>query len=612
MNLAKHGLVAVALLFAACPMPAANAAPTPINEKDAGPQPMQSAIPLDITGELSPRLKDARDAIAGRRYGDALAITKQIIAAKAVDQLAPAYELQGIALYLQGETESAILALKKSVETDPRRSSAFSKLGSIDLDAGYLDEAQKNLQQAISLNNGDRLAHQRLGALLERKGDRAGAIKQYQIAATDPQSGIGVKVDLGRLYNEDHQFSDTVHLLAPLGSPVSSDPTALLVLGTAYLGAGDAAKALTVLRDASSGAPDDAGVALGLGIAERAAGQFDKSAATLQHVLELKKDWATGYYQLGLTYIAQSKYAEAQSAMEKARALDPNAASVQEALGESMLLGGNPEQAISVFRTSTYRDNARLGDFVLLATAYQSVGKLDDAERTYRDAVQRFPKDPTAFLRLGAMLAVERKYDDALKVLQQGTSIDPRNPLLLRDVAFVQARLNRYPDAIATARRLVELDPKNASGTFLLATLYQDSGDKKQAILSYQQTLANNPDYALALNNLAALLTDENNAAAAIPLAERAVALMPRTAATLDTLGWALLSNGRKADAVTMLRKASELAPDNPEQLYRLAVAENAAGDRAGARQHVQKALQLNSAFRDAEPAKALMAELSR
>ncbi len=132
------------------------------------------------------------------------------------------------------------------------------------------------------------------------------------------------------------------------------------------VGAGDRLRRLGRPRKHTSGAPrsrgavrifytsfltpearlhKDAGLALAVGIAERAAGQFDASIAALQSAIELKKNWPAAYYQLGLTYIAQSKYSEAQTAIEKAQSLDPDAAVVQQTLGETLLLGGKPRQA---------------------------------------------------------------------------------------------------------------------------------------------------------------------------------------------------------------------------------------------------------------------------
>jgi tetratricopeptide (TPR) repeat protein len=345
-------------------------------------------------------------------------------------------------------------------------------------------------------------------------------------------------------------------------------------------------------------------------MAQREAGQLDASLESLKRTATAVPESVAAHYQLGLTYLAQAKYDEAQGALEIAHRLLPQAAEVQAALGGALLLGGKPEEAFAAFATLTRRQNAHLSDFVALATAYQAAGRAADAERTYRDAADRFPQDPEAWWRLGAILAFSRKYDEASKALASGIAIAPKDPRLLRDAAIAEARLGNYPAATALADRLLESDPKSAEARFLVAGLYQDSGDKSRAVELYRAILADKPDYPWALNNLAALLTESGDAASAIPLAKHAAELRPDDAAIADTLGWSLLKSGQMRASVQMLDKARALAPSDPEILYRLAVAQKAAGDVGAARTSAREALALSSDFKDVEEAKALLAGL--
>jgi len=578
--------------------------------------------PVDISGPpLPPRLADALAAALAGDYPKAIAATKRFIDDAPRDELrAPAYEVLGVALFLSGDTDGAIEALKNSIETDRTRSSPFTKLGSIELDTNALPEARKDLETAISLNADDKLAHERLGAVLARQGERDAAIGEYQLAmpgaGTNSMAGAGTsysaaKVDLATLLNQAHRFGDTIKLLAPVVTPELPDNRARLVLGTAYLGAGDPAHALVVLRVASERDPKDPYVALAVGVAARDTGELDASAASLETATQLKQNWAPAYFELGLTYLAQKKYADAQQVMEKAQGIAPDAA-MEQGLADTLLLGGKPDAAIAAFTTLARRDDARLTDIVALATAYQALGKPKDAEDVYRDGVRRFPKDPAAYLRLGAMLAFQRNYAAALIVLRQGAALAPDDPRLLRDLAIVLSRLNQRAEAVTVAQRLVAASPQNPGALFLLGSLLQDAGDLPRATSTYQELLALKPDDAFALNNLAALFTAAGNAQAAVPLAQRAVALAPGNPNLEDTLGWSLLQSGRAADAVPVLEKASARVPTNPEGLYRLAAAQKAAGNVADARKNLQKALAMGTGFKDGDAARALLAGLPR
>ena len=568
--------------------------------------------PIEISGNLSPALREALAAVIAGQYDKAIAQTTKIIVDRPQSEAAAAYEIRGTALVLKGDAEAAVTALKRSVELDPQRSSAFTKLGSLDLDAGHLADARKNLERAVALNGGDTRARERLAGLLERQGDRAGAIQQYTALVADKPGSFGIKVVLARLYNQEQRFGDAIALLEPVMKGRANDTQAVLVLGAAYLGKGDGAQAVTLLRAARNRATDDTSLTLGAGIAERVAGQLDASLASLQRALGIKQNWATAYYQLGFTYLAQKKNSEARAAFEKAQSLAPDPAVIQQELGATLLFAGQTDGVIAAIRTLGSRDNPRLSDFLTLATVYLALNQTPQAEQTYRDAVKRFPKEAAAYLRLAALLVRQQKYEDALRVLTDCTAIAPSDPQLLRNLAVEQARLKRYPDAVSTAEHLVSLDRRDPDRQFLLGTLYEASGDRAHAMQTYQGILADHPDHMLTLNNLAALETTGGDAEAAVSLARRAVALAPQIAAVQDTLGWALLQDGRAAEAVKVLEKARELAPADPEALYRLAVAQKAAGDRAAAQQNVQKALWMSTNFKDVDAARKLLSETSQ
>jgi len=587
----------------------------PIDQGKSSTTPAPSILPpapppeIVVTGPLSPAAQQALKAITAGHYDDG--ITQAHDAATAAGdspQAAPAYELLGIAQYLKGDTQAAIEALKRAVELNPKQSSALTRLGSIALADNDLTAAKSWFDRALQVDPKDRVARERLAAVLEHQGDITGAITAYQEAIADvPPNQVGAKIDLANLYNRQHRYTDTVGLLAPAVDANSSNRAALIALGIADVETGAADAGLRLLTRARQLDPSDPIAALALGIAQRETGRLTDSVATLQQAVATQPSRADAYYQLGLSYLALSKYDDARQALEHAKDLDPDASAIIQGLGESLLLGGKPTEAISVLHGLAYRNTGRLNDFVSLATAYQLTGNLAAAEATYHDAVSRFPKEAAAYWRLGAMLALERRYDDALKALNKAQQMTPNDPRVLRDISLVLFREGKIPESLKEAQRLVALDPKSTDSRFYLAGLYQDSGDTTRAMELYRAILADNPDYAYALNNLAAVLTDSGNAAEALPMARRAATLMPDSPMVADTLGWALLKAGKNSEALGELRRAAELAPTNPETLYRLAVAQDATGDPALARATAAKALAISTDFKDANAAKALL-----
>jgi tetratricopeptide (TPR) repeat protein len=559
-------------------------------------------------------VEKARQALAAQRSKEAIALAKEAIATAGSDKrAAPAYEVLASALYQTKDANGAVAALKQALQIDRMYSPAYVSLGGIAFSEGHLPEARQYLEQALKIDPSLLAAHERLGLVLQGMGDRDGAIREYELGLlkTKPDY-MGAKVNLGELYIAAGRPADAVRLLEPLVKPGTQDKRALLALANAYLESGQAKQALPLYSSALLYERSDMGVALALGTAQRIAGLNDAALDQLQQVVKNTPDSGMAWYQLGLTYAAAQRYADAKTAFVKAIEIDPKAIPFRMALGEAMLAAHEPSAALAVFQEITQSDAAGLPAYDGIARAYVALERPADAEATYRDVVARFAKDPQAYVRLGAILVQHGKNDEALKVLGEGSQLAPDDPNLLGNTALAEWHAGRLADGIATARRLVDSQRGNVNARVLLGTLLDANGDKAQAIALYHEVLAENPNNAQALNNLASSLTDTGEAKAAVPLARQAMTLWPDSADVADTLGWALLKSGQTTEALMMLKTASALRPRDPLLMYHLAVAQKEARDPQAARATLTSALALPGEFTDAAAARALLGELSK
>lgn len=613
MELGRLCWISVGLLTAVAISPC-SAGPTGPATPDWQSKPLLDSTPsptVQVDGEISPALEQALDEISAGEYAQAIKQADTVIAAQgSVAEAAPAYEVRGVAQYLAGDTAAAIESLKHAVALNPSQGSALTRLGSIALDRGDLPGAKDWFAKALHVNPKNQLAKRRLALVLDKQGDSAGAITALQqVAAIPGPQQATARLDLAALYNREHRYSETVTLLSGSVDRRSTDRAALLDLGIADVNSGNSTIGLDLLRRAHDLDPSDQQATITLAIAERMGGHTMDSLAILKPLTQAPSASAPALFQLGLTDLATSNYADAKTAFEQAKARDPDSTMIEQGIGETLLLGGKPDQAIALFKGLADSDKARMGDYVVLATANQMAGNLNGAEQAYQAAVARFPNDPEAYWRLGAMRALQRKYPEALEALSKAEQLAPKDPRILRDISLVQFRMGDMKGSIGTAQRLVSIDPKNADARFFLAGLYQDSGDGQKAADLYKAILRDHPDDVYALNNLAALLTDQGNASAALPLARHAASLSPNNAMVADTLGWTLLKAGKTTDAVSSLELAASLAPTNPETLYRLAAAQAAAGDLGSARSNAAKALTISTTFKDSAAAKELAAQ---
>ena len=136
-------------------------------------------------------------------------------------------------------------------------------------------------------------------------------------------------------------------------------------------------------------------------------------------------------------------------------------------------------------------------------------------------------------------------------------------------------------------------------------------GKRNEARAQYEQALQIDQNSAVAANNLASLYADTGERLdAALQLAQTAVRQMPDNASAADTLGWVFYKQGQAKLATAPFERATEREPSNPVFHYHLGLAHVKTGDKVRARASLERALQLNPNFPEAQDAKRALAGL--
>ena len=160
-------------------------------------------------------LAEALTLLNEERYDEAIDKVRQVL--QTSPRSAPAYEILGAALLKKGELDQGLEALNRAVELNPKQSSAITKIGDVYLARKQYKEATAQFLKAIQIDPDDRRAHQRLGILYEREGQDGLAIEHYEKGLIGTPPGyVGIKVNLGRLYNNRRQYTKTLSLLEGL------------------------------------------------------------------------------------------------------------------------------------------------------------------------------------------------------------------------------------------------------------------------------------------------------------------------------------------------------------------------------------------------------------
>ena len=155
---------------------------------------------------------------------------------------------------------------------------------------------------------------------------------------------------------------------------------------------------------------------------------------------------ALRFNTLGVAYMNQQKFADAQKYFEKSLAADPKFSIARVNLGVSLL----------------------------------SQQKLDPARAALEQAAKELPNDPYAWYNLGLVYKDSSEIEKGIAAFTHVTQITPEADAYYF-VGYLQSQAQHYEEAIAAFRKALEAFPFHASAEFGIARAYQRKGDAATA-----------------------------------------------------------------------------------------------------------------------------------
>src|SRR5712672_4666813 len=152
------------------------------------------------------------------------------------------------------------------------------------------------------------------------------------------------------------------------------------------------------------------------------------------------------YNTLGVAYMNQQKFAEAQKYFEKALAADPKFAVARLNLGIALL----------------------------------SQQKLGPARAALEEATHLLPNDPYAWYNLGLVYKDTGEPEKAIDAFQHVAQLSPEADAHYF-LGYLYSQLQRYDEAIAEFQKALSAFPYHASSEFGIARAFQRKGDSESA-----------------------------------------------------------------------------------------------------------------------------------
>lgn len=211
--------------------------------------------------------------------------------------------------------------------------------------------------------------------------------------------------------------------------------------------------------------------------------------------------------------------------------------------------------------------------------AHQQAGRLADAERAYRLALDMAPGHPEALHLLGLVSYRQNRLPEALGYLNAAVEQQPSSPLYWFNLGVISQKANRPQEAMTAYQKAIALNSRYLEAHINLGNVLRDRGELAQSIKAYRTALTLNPSQADTHNNLGVALKELGRIDEAVASYRRALELKPTHVEALNNLGLALMEAGTLRDAVASFQQALTVVPGYQKALYNLGVAWAWAGD---------------------------------
>jgi tetratricopeptide (TPR) repeat protein len=123
---------------------------------------------------------------------------------------------------------------------------------------------------------------------------------------------------------------------------------------------------------------------------------------------------------------------------------------------------GDKAGAISLYKIVVQRSDAPAYSWYNLGFLQEEIGQVEDAEYSFRKALNLDEKMDLAWYGLGLTLIQQRRFDEAIKALKKNTQLQPMSPYGWYQLARVYVDRQEPEEAVKIIRHLKDFEPKFA------------------------------------------------------------------------------------------------------------------------------------------------------
>jgi len=235
---------------------------------------------------------------------------------------------------------------------------------------------------------------------------------------------------------------------------------------------------------------------------------LDNAIQVFQRARSLDKNYAPAYTGLGEAYWQKYLFHRQPEWLKKSRdscqtanKLDAHLPAAHMCLGTLLAGTGNYTEAVREFSQVLENEPTNDAAYGRLADAYEHLGKLQEAEDTYKRAIALRPHYWATYNWLGVFYYHQARFHEASEMFRQAVALSPDSVRGYYNLAASSVEEGQYDDAIKASARSIAIQP-SAYGYSNLGEAYFFQKNYVEAVRAFEQAFPYSEKDPLLWGNL--------------------------------------------------------------------------------------------------------------
>ncbi len=248
---------------------------------------------------------------------------------------------------------------------------------------------------------------------------------------------------------------------------------------------------------------------------------FLKAIKYLEKTINIKKDYAIGYNNLGLVYRSLNKDKIAINYFKKAIYYKNNYKEAYNNIAITYQSLKKNDEAVKFLVAAIKIDNNYFQPLYNLGNIKAENKQFTEAISLYKNCYELNPNYYPCIINMGNAYSEIGDFENAILYLQKAQNIDPKNSLAAFNLGNIFFKFGKLKKAMEFYKNAIEIEPENQDIKVRLGICYKEIGDRDNAYLIFREIILKNSEHSEANYHIGLMLYEDDNDIEAIKYLEK-------------------------------------------------------------------------------------------